>query len=153
MRRETGKQRGQHARESRSPTSPSVSATLSRAVSDLRPAAGQLALQYGVPLVPVYNFGETDMYTTYSWMLAARMWICKNLRVAIPLVRGIGPTILPRRVPLTCIIGKPITVKKDPEPTPAAVDALHEVFEAALRELFDKHKSKHARDGAELVIH
>jgi hypothetical protein len=61
----------------------------------------QLALEYGVALVPVYSFGETDMYTTYSFLFKLRWWICKNLRMAIPLCRGRGLSIIPRRVPVS----------------------------------------------------
>mmetsp|Transcript_37729 Transcript_37729/g.106615 ORF Transcript_37729/g.106615 Transcript_37729/m.106615 type:complete len:165 (-) Transcript_37729:93-587(-) len=114
----------------------------------------KLALEYGVDLVPVYTFGETDIYTTYSFMLAARLWICKNLRIALPLARGIGPTVLPRRVPLSCVVGKPIPVPKDASPSSEAVDTLHKKFIAALQDLFDRHKGELASNPkAVLCVH
>ena len=66
----------------------------------------KLALEFGVDLVPVYAFGETDLYCTYNWFFKLRWWICKRFRIAIPLARGVGPTLIPRSRPVKCVVRK-----------------------------------------------
>jgi len=113
----------------------------------------KLALEYGVALVPVYSFGETDMYTTYSFLFKLRWWICKNLRMAIPLCRGRGLSIIPRRVPVHCVVGAPLQVERSERPTPANIDALHQRFCKELERVFNKHKAACGHPSAKLVFH
>ncbi|KAK3286898.1 hypothetical protein CYMTET_5569 [Cymbomonas tetramitiformis] len=114
----------------------------------------KLALQYGADLIPNYSFGETDMYTTSSFLSGLRLAVCKHLRVALPICWGVALTPIPRPVPLIAVVGKPIKVEKKVEPTNEDVDELHAKFVKALQELFDNHKANH--DGyanAKLEIH
>jgi 2-acylglycerol O-acyltransferase 2 len=99
------------------------------------------------------SFGETDAYETYSFLFGLRWWICKNLRVALPLARGIGPTLWPLRVPLHCVVGTPIRVTKSSNPSDMTVTHLHTRFTAELKALFDKHKAACGHPNAELVVH
>jgi len=41
----------------------------------------KLALEHGASLVPVYAFGETDLYHTSNFVMGLRKWLMKNLRV------------------------------------------------------------------------
>jgi hypothetical protein len=51
--------------------------------------------------------------------------------------------LLPRRQPITTVVGAPIEVKHIPNPTKAQVQALHHRYCAALSELFEQHKKKY----------
>eukprot|EP00854_Cymbomonas_tetramitiformis_P004802 gene4803-5869_t len=111
-------------------------------------------VKYGADLIPNYSFGETDMYTTSSFLSGLRLAVCKHLRVALPICWGVALTPIPRPVPLIAVVGKPIKVEKKVEPTNEDVDELHAKFVKALQELFDNHKANH--DGyanAKLEIH
>lgn len=53
----------------------------------------KLALLTGASLVPVYSFGETDVFETVqlaegSWMANLQLWLQKKLGFAIPLMFG-----------------------------------------------------------------
>mmetsp|Transcript_28309 Transcript_28309/g.53925 ORF Transcript_28309/g.53925 Transcript_28309/m.53925 type:complete len:313 (+) Transcript_28309:208-1146(+) len=113
----------------------------------------RLALEHGVDLIPVYAFGETDLYSTYSLLFSLRLWICKNLRVALPLARGVGPTLVPRPRPVSCVVGKPLRVDKSACPSNITVDNLHARFTRELQQLFEKHKAACGCPNAKLVIH
>ena len=125
-----------------------------RLVCGIAIAAWQLALEFGVDLVPCYGFGETDLYRTSNFLIGLRMWICKKIRVAIPLAVGMGfVTMIPRRKPLHCVVGKPIRVKKAENPSDDEVDALHAQFVKELIDLFEQHKVACGHPDAKLCVH
>lgn len=103
----------------------------------------RLAMEEGAHLVPIYVFGETSLYKTYSWGMRWRMWVSKRFRVAVVLFMG-RFLAAPYAVPLTAVVGEPIIpVTKTDNPSAEAVDALHERYVAALSALFEKHKAAH----------
>jgi len=115
----------------------------------------KLAVEYGIPVIPSYVFGETDCYDTLSFMLSLRMWICNNLKVALPLALGRWGTPIPHKVPLIAVVGKPIEVPKVAPKDPnfaAEVDKAHAKVLEALIDLFDKHKAKYATADATLEV-
>lgn len=81
----------------------------------------RLAVRAGVPVIPVACRAADDLYTVYDNPLTALAY--RELRVPLPLVRGWGPTMLPRPVQLTHHVGAPILPASVPPTTPAAVDA------------------------------
>ena len=119
----------------------------------------RLALRNGAALVPIYTFGETDLYQHHSCCLGARMALMKKAAVAVPLISGVFG-ILPHRVPLTAVVGKPIMVTKVPvgldlrksEEGQKLVAELHAKYVAALRELFDANKAACGYANAELEV-
>ncbi len=44
----------------------------------------RLALKQGVPIVPIYCFGEVDLYTVITFFLDVRIWLVKAHRIALP---------------------------------------------------------------------
>lgn len=111
----------------------------------------KLALRFGASLVPIYVFGETDLYDHSSFLLGAREWCVARLGAAImPISGSFG--LLPHRVPVTAVSGAPIPVAKVDDPTKAQVDELHATYVAALRKLFDNHKAEHGYADAQLEI-
>ena len=48
----------------------------------------RLAVEYGIPVIPHYTFGETSMYGVSKVLFRARMWLCDVLHVAIPVAWG-----------------------------------------------------------------
>ena len=101
----------------------------------------KLALEFGVPLVPVYIFGSSDAYYTSQFALSTRLAIVKYLGISITLGQGyLWSSHCPLPVDTTIVFGEPIVVTKVEKPTAEQVDALHAKFISELRRLFDEHK-------------
>jgi len=99
----------------------------------------RLALRHGIDLVPVYGFGENQLFRTYSCGASMREWLAQVGRVGLPLIHP-----LPRAVHTCHVFGRPIPVgDPDPAPTEAKVQAIFEAYEAELRRIFTKHAARH----------
>lgn len=99
----------------------------------------KLAIESGSPLVPIYAFGEADLFTHHSFLLSARKWMVQKFKVAIPLISG-SFGVVPYQVPVSLVVGDPIPVTQNPHPSQEQVDQVHADYMAALRRLFDSHK-------------
>jgi hypothetical protein len=100
----------------------------------------KLAIEEGAELVPVYTFGETDLYYHSRLLLGLRKWIVKKFHVAIPFLRG-QYGLMPYRVPVTMVFGAPMKLIHKSNPTHEEVNSAHEAYCNALRKLFDEHKA------------
>jgi hypothetical protein len=122
----------------------------------------KLALQNGSPLVPVYSFGETNVY---DQLLNDEGSLIKKIQVAcvravgfyLPVVNGRGILqysygILPNKIPITTVVGAPIEVEKTPQPTQEQIDTLHSKYVDALTQLFYAHRESAGYGDAELEI-
>eukprot|EP00929_Paragymnodinium_shiwhaense_P072400 TRINITY_DN36750_c0_g1_i1.p3 TRINITY_DN36750_c0_g1~~TRINITY_DN36750_c0_g1_i1.p3 ORF type:complete len:147 (+),score=40.27 TRINITY_DN36750_c0_g1_i1:442-882(+) len=116
----------------------------------------RLAVEYGIPLIPAYTFGETDLYDPIPLFCDFRAWLCRRFHIATPLAAGRWwCPVLPKKVPLATVIGTPMPVKKVAKDDPSfdsVVDAAHEEFCGRLVALFDKHKAEYASESAKLQI-
>lgn len=74
----------------------------------------KLALQYGVPLVPCYCFGETDVLTTYSFAQSLRNALADKLRFPLCLFTGRRSLHAPHKIPLNVYVGNPISTIQTP---------------------------------------
>ncbi|CAE7619026.1 2-acylglycerol O-acyltransferase 2 [Symbiodinium microadriaticum] len=73
----------------------------------------RLALKHGVPLLPIYVFGENQVFTTYEWGRQTTAKLFNSFGVCVPLVNP-----LPNRVTLHMMWGEPVEVpgkSEDPE--------------------------------------
>jgi 2-acylglycerol O-acyltransferase 2 len=73
----------------------------------------RLALEHGANLVPVFHFGENELYGQVSHPVLRRLqdWATRLLGFTLPVIRGRGIFqydygILPRRVELNTVVGK-----------------------------------------------
>ncbi|KAK6167295.1 hypothetical protein SNE40_021360 [Patella caerulea] len=113
----------------------------------------RLALKYGASLVPVYSFGENDLYVQVPNPDGSRLrkfqdFCTKRLGFSPPIFHGRGIFnynfgLVPYRRPLNSVVGAPINVEKNENPTTEEVDDLHDRYLKALTELFEKHKVKY----------
>ncbi|KAB0385035.1 hypothetical protein FD755_006952 [Muntiacus reevesi] len=111
----------------------------------------RLALRHGTSLVPVYSFGENDIFRVKAF--APDSWQ-RLFQVTIKKVVGISPSIFWGRglfsakswglVPLarliTTVMGRPILVPQCRQPTEEQVDHYHMLYMKALEQLFEEHK-------------
>ena len=118
----------------------------------LRKRAGfvRLAIIHGVPVVPAFCFGSSDLYYTSRLMHGLRRWLVRSLRIALPLYTGAWgffayptPKGFPLPVPQNVVFGDPIKFAQMDAPTKEDVDAAHAQFIAALTKLFDEHKAQY----------
>jgi 2-acylglycerol O-acyltransferase 2 len=113
----------------------------------------RLALNHGVPLVPVYCFGEAQMYYQSCFFMPFRRWVQRKLGVALVMPYGRwGIPGLPLPVPLTYQVGKPIEMPKLPEATRTEVDEHHARYMREVQELFEKHKREAGYGDRELQL-
>ncbi|KAK0413315.1 hypothetical protein QR680_006731 [Steinernema hermaphroditum] len=114
----------------------------------------RFALKFGADLVPMYHFGENDAYVQSenprgSPLRKLQVWIKDKFGLCPPLITGASlfpyrMGVLPLRRPITSVVGAPIRVEQvEGEPTQKQIDALHEKYCDALRDLFDEHKTKY----------
>uniref|UniRef100_A0A914YIU5 Acyltransferase n=1 Tax=Panagrolaimus superbus TaxID=310955 RepID=A0A914YIU5_9BILA len=113
----------------------------------------KLALKTGSDLVPVYNFGETS---TFRQMKNSRGTKLREFQSKFKEIAGFSPPLfmgrgifnysfglLPYRTPINTVVGKPIPVKRNQNPTQEDIDRLHAEYCAQLTILFDENKTKY----------
>ncbi|KAK7386591.1 hypothetical protein VNO78_26924 [Psophocarpus tetragonolobus] len=112
----------------------------------------RVAMEMGLPLVPVFCFGQTKVY---KWWKAPGKLI-QNLARAMKIIPllfwGIYGSPIPFKYPLYIVVGRPIELEKNPEPTMEQVAKVHNQFVEALQDLFDRHKAHAGYINLELKI-
>jgi len=127
----------------------------------------KLALQKGASLVPVYSFGETDLFGVYASSRFRRLQLRlqKQLGFAIPFffgraltggvlhrVFGMNRGVMPLRMPVQSVVGKPIHVDAPvPKPTQEQIDELHARYVAGLQEIYDDWKENFFRERSRVL--
>jgi len=100
-------------------------------------------LQYGYRLHPVYTFGESETYYTFTGLRKMRM---KASEQNIPMVAFFGwpfLPVLPRpQARLLTYVGPGIDLPHIPEPSNEDVEKWHGEYTRALTKLFDSHKAE-----------
>ncbi|KAK5858334.1 hypothetical protein PBY51_002481 [Eleginops maclovinus] len=105
----------------------------------------RVALEFGADLVPVYSFGENELF---KQVILSEGSIGLKLQVLFKKIVGFAPclfvgehmAILPYRKPVTTVVGSPISVPKPFSPTEEEVDHYHRLYMEALTKLFHEHK-------------
>ncbi|KAJ3048039.1 Diacylglycerol O-acyltransferase 2 [Rhizophlyctis rosea] len=113
----------------------------------------KLALRHGASLVPVFSFGENDIWDQVnnppgSTVLRLQQWFQRNATFSPPLFFGRGIFnysfgLLPHRRPITTVVGKPIDCPKVDEPTIELMQEYHKKYTDALVQLFEEHREKY----------
>ncbi|CAJ0928945.1 unnamed protein product, partial [Mesorhabditis belari] len=116
----------------------------------------RLAIESGASLVPCYAFGENDIYTQIenpkgSKLREFQTWAKQKLGISPPIFRGRGVFnytfgLLPFRKPIDYVVGNPIKVEKNKNPSREEVDKVHARYVKELVELFEAHKTKYGCD-------
>uniref|UniRef100_A0A8R1IA99 Acyltransferase n=1 Tax=Caenorhabditis japonica TaxID=281687 RepID=A0A8R1IA99_CAEJA len=110
------------------------------------------ALLTGASLVPVYSFGENDVFEQMDNPVGSKLrnfqeWSKKIFGISYPIFHGRGFLqltfgYLPFRKPIDTVIGAPIPVQKVESPSKEQINELHQVYIQKLTELFDEHKTR-----------
>ncbi|CAG9559595.1 unnamed protein product [Danaus chrysippus] len=116
----------------------------------------RIAMKSGAPLVPVFSFGETDVFRPLD---NPQDSLLRKFQEKVRQLTGISPMfpigrgvfqysfgVLPLRSPITTVVGKPMEIVKNPDPTNEEVDEIHKEFIRRLIELFETEKSKYLKN-------
>uniref|UniRef100_W5KHW9 Acyltransferase n=1 Tax=Astyanax mexicanus TaxID=7994 RepID=W5KHW9_ASTMX len=106
----------------------------------------RLALENGADLVPVYSFGENELFPQ---VLLSEGSVGRKLQALFKQVMGFAPCIftgvrwllLPNKRPVTTVVGSPISVPYICHPSEEQVDHYHSLYLEALSKLFHTHKT------------
>ncbi|CAF2355548.1 unnamed protein product [Rotaria sp. Silwood2] len=120
----------------------------------------KVGLAHGASLVPVFSFGENDLYEQIpnprgSKLRLIQIKIQKRLGYATPFFKGRGifqyaVGFLPNRHPIDTYVGEPIHLPKleRDKVTTEIIDKYHTEYMDALKRLFDTYKAKHGNANA-----
>ncbi|XP_046557532.1 2-acylglycerol O-acyltransferase 2-like isoform X2 [Haliotis rubra] len=113
----------------------------------------KIAMKHGADVCPVYSFGENDLY---SQVPNPEGSFVRKLQLVLTRICGFSPPIffgrgvfnytfglLPHRRPMNTVVGKPIEVTRNENPTNEEVADLHQKYIDALKDLFETHKTKY----------
>ncbi|KAG8467291.1 hypothetical protein KFE25_000607 [Diacronema lutheri] len=104
----------------------------------------RLAIEHGTPLLPVYLFGENQLFSTRPALqrLARAVHARFGLPAIIPLGRWGLPWPVPRRARVHIRFGRPVPVGPAcARPSEEVVNEVFARYTAELRRLFDEHKA------------
>ncbi|XP_040271081.1 diacylglycerol O-acyltransferase 2-like [Bufo bufo] len=111
----------------------------------------RLALENGADLIPVYSFGENDIYEQVHFPPNSKR---RKLQLLFQKYIGFAPCLFkgtpvfgegswglnPFPRPLTTVVGRPIRVPHCPVPSEMEVDHYHALYIDGLKELFNEYK-------------
>lgn len=94
-------------------------------------------------LVPVIVFGESNMYKVKKYskdhLITRLQKLFANIfNTTFVIFKGRG-LILPFRTPINTVVGLPIEVQQDDNPTNDQINKLHQTYLDALNHLYDKY--------------
>lgn len=100
------------------------------------------ALKHGVPLLPLYTFGENQLYDVPGWSRRLSATLKKLTGAGIPLAVGRwGLPFVPKKTSVYTHLGDLVEVgDANPSPTDVEVKETFLRYCLALRQLFEKHK-------------
>jgi len=99
----------------------------------------RFAIRYGVNLVPVFSFGETKVLD--PWLPSMQRLFHRFFGIPFPLWCGRFIQV-PRSCGVTVVVGTPISVDKNDNPSQEDIDKVHRQYFEALYGLFEKHKNQ-----------
>lgn len=98
----------------------------------------KIAIREGADLVPVYGFGENDIYEQLptdesTYLHSFQKWFQSLFGFTFPFFHGRGVFtynygLMPYRRPVVVVVGKPIRVQQNPKPTDEEVQKLHQLY-------------------------
>lgn len=111
-----------------------------------------MALTHGVPLIPAFCFGQRD---TFRYWFPKQKWfhsLSRKLKFAPLIYWGMWGGPLPLPSPMTLVIGKPLRVEKNENPSEKDLREVKEQFLEEMKKLYYKFQDVHSGEKVDLVI-
>jgi hypothetical protein len=114
----------------------------------------KLAIRTGAELIPCYLFGNTKLFSLWTGGPLHSVFKALSRKIGFALIIFWGRFLLPipYRKPIFGVMGAPIPVKKNENPTPEEISALHARLCTEMVSLFDKYKGAYGWNHKRLVI-
>lgn len=122
----------------------------------------KVALKSGGTIVPVVSFGETSVFDQPANPPGSKM---RKYQEIFKKYTGISPIlfngrgffqynfgVIPTRCAITQVVGGPIHLTQNAEPTDDEIDAVHMQFCKALKDLFEAHKAKYIENSEKVHL-
>ncbi|CCG82856.1 Diacylglycerol O-acyltransferase 1, partial [Taphrina deformans PYCC 5710] len=116
----------------------------------------KIAMRQGADLVPIYSFGENDIYQQIrnepgTWLYTFQQLFKKGAGFTVPMFHARGVLnydfgLMPFRAPINTVVGRPIRVEKNANPSLEEIQAVQAQYIEALTEIWDQHKDDFATD-------
>ena len=106
-----------------------------------------LALEHGYDLLPIYHFGENELYDIAwpldtPWARKLRLWLVKHF--GIPIIIGFGWPLCPflpkKNVHCCTVVGETLRLPQIDHPSRNEVAAYHKLYVNALVDLYNKNR-------------
>lgn len=125
-----------------------------RAYLKQRKGIVKIALRAGVPIIPVYGFGHTALYTVVVDPFGILEYLSNHLQTSLTPFFGrwgwfLGP---PRRIPVTLCLGEPIECPATADPSNDDINKYHAQMIAGFQQVFNQHKEAYGWGHKTLTI-
>lgn len=117
-----------------------------------RKGVARLALTQGIPVVPSYAVGNTDVMQAWFDPFGIMQKISQKLRVSIFVPVGRWGLPVPCRANITMLFSNPIMAEKRIEPTEADIGEFHQQILREVTSLYDAHKDALGHGSRRLVF-
>jgi 2-acylglycerol O-acyltransferase 2 len=129
----------------------------------------RIALQHGVHLVPIYSFGENELYDQVpnrpgSRLRSIQEFMLRFFGYSVPYFFGAGSqpwpgssagvplNPVPNRNPIITVVGDPIKCDRLEQPTQEQIDSLKEEYIARLKKIFDEFAERYGAKGELKIV-